>query len=245
MTETVSKEAIEKALEVLGLVDQPETDLNKGGDADDAQPTAEELAKAKEVEDITAKAKELGFDLVKAEDGGAPAPATASPDLGSSANGGTVTPQSMPQVGRKEIEALGTLFKAQQEENQNLKKAVESIGEFNARLAEKLNMIEKQPLDRKSITTAKYIDKDFAKGGADEGGVRSDEKTYSLSNRAHCAALTDAMFDVAVRDGQVKDADFAKAIEYVEISKSLGSDPRFAQRIASRLKNELKINVVK
>lgn len=245
MTETVSKEAIEKALEVLGLVDQPETDLNKGGDADETQPTAEELAKAKEVEDITAKAKELGFDLVKAEDGGAPSPTPASPDLGSAANGGAVSPQPMPQVGRKEIEALGTLFKAQQEENQSLKKAVDSISEFNVRLAEKLNMIEKQPLDRKSITTAKYIDKDFAKGGDDGGETRSNEKTYSLSNREHCAALTDAMFDVAVKEGQIKDEDFAKAIEYVEISKSLGGDPRFAQRIVSRLKNELKINVVK
>lgn len=244
MAETVSKESIEKALEVLGLVDQPETDLNKGGDAN-IQPTPEELTKEEEVKKIAAKAKELGFNLVKAEDGGTPAPAPVSPDLGSGANGGEVTTQPMPQVGRKEIEAIGTLLKAQQEENQNLKKAVESIGEFNARLAEKLNMIEKQPLDRKSITTAKYIEKDFAKGGVDSGSGRSDDKTYSLSNTAHRAALTDAMFNVAVRDGQIKDSDFAKAIEYVEISKSFGSDPRFAQRIVSRLKNELKINVVK
>jgi len=247
MTETVSKEAIEKALEVLGLVDQPDTDLNKGGDnADDNNntPTPEELAKAKEVEEITAKAKELGFNLVKADGGTSAAPATASPDLGSEANGGTVTPQPTPQVGRKEVEALGVLLKAQQQENSDLRKAVDSIAEFNGRLAERLNMIEKQPLDRKSITTAKYIDKDFSKGG--EGSSENkDGVVLSLSNPVHRNTLTDAMFTVAVKEGKIKDEEFAKAIEYVEMTKSLGGDARFAKRISDRLKNELKINLVR
>lgn len=243
MTEKVSKEAIEQALQTLGLVDQP--DLSKADDADDnqeAQPSAEELAKAKQVEDIIAKAKELGFNLVKAEDGGAPA--TACPDLGSAANGGTVSPQSMPQVGRKEIEALGTLLKAQKEENDELRKSVDSISEFNVRLAEKLNMIEKQPMDRKSISTAKYLEKDFAKGG-DGAAPAAGEKTLSLANPTHRAHLVDTMFDAAVKDGAVKDKELEKAIEYVEITKSLGNDPRFSQRIQQRLKNEFKINLVR
>lgn len=246
MTEKVSKESIEQALQALGLVD----DINKAesNDADDNQPTEEELAKAQEIEAITAKAKELGFDLVKAQGGdspAAPAPAPASPDQGSGANGGAVTGQPMPQVGRKEIEALGTLLKAQREESDELRKSVESISEFNARLAEKLNMIEKQPLDRKSISTAKYIEKDFAKGMSDQDAPKTGEKTLSLSNPVHRAHLVDTLFDAAVKEGQVKDKDLEKAIEYVEITKSLGADPRFSQRIQQRLKNEFKINLVR
>lgn len=244
MTEKVSKESIEQALQALGLVD----DINKaeGNDAGDNQPTEEELAKAQEIEAITAKAKELGFDLVKAQGGDSPAaPTPASPDQGSGANGGTVTSQPMPQVGRKEIEALGTLLKAQREENDELRKSVESISEFNARLAEKLNMIEKQPLDRKSISTAKYIEKEFAKGVTDNSASNAGEKTLSLSNPVHRAHLVDTLFDAAVKEGEVKDKDLEKAIEYVEITKSLGADPRFSQRIQQRLKNEFKINLVR
>lgn len=254
-TEKVTAEAIQKAEEILGL--------RKA-----AEPTAEEIAAKKKADDDLKKAaddlkkseeattlKAAWDDLMKkAEDlkkQAAEVGVNLSNPMGD-ANGGAVSGQAVPNVGKAEavdiqkaeekVQALGLLLKAQGEENQELKKSIESISDFNARLAERLGMIEKQPLDRKSITIAKYLEK----GGEAAATAKAADgsRTLSLSNAVHRAQLADVLFNAAT-SGATIDSDFEKACKYVEMTKSFGGDANFAKRIADRLKNEHKVIVVK
>lgn len=249
----VSQESFQKALDILGLTSEATTDQ--------VEPTAEEIKKAEEdkqaeeakvakeaeVEKLIIKAKELGVDLIKGDGG------TKSVDLGSNsdANGGTITTQpakrsegddTLIKAIDEKVVALGTLYQKSVQENEELKKSVDESNAFHKALAERLGMIEKQPLDRKSVVTATEFTDRFQKGG---NGAEEGTKNFSISNAAQRNELVNIMFDAAVGEEGVKDKEFAKAVEYLEISKSLGSDRAFADRIQKRLKSEHKITISK
>lgn len=255
----ISQEAIEKAFKILAISkashdDADENDVKKKQDEDDIKKAADaEKFKSeyadivKKAEDMKKQAAELNIDLDSSKMG--------------DPQGGAITASTTPIVKAEsaveiktsegdtiiksladKIDALGLLVVSKSQENEELKKGLESASEFQARLAERLGMIEKQPFERKSIATAKYLERDFEKGGDVN---RKGEKILSLSNQGQKSELIELLWKASgATEGGIKDAEFAKASSYLETTGSLGSDRPEALRIANRLKNEQQIIVI-
>lgn len=265
----VSPEAIQKALVTLGLQKAEDT-IESAASKEEDKPTKEELKKAADAEVLKAAWKDVMAKAEEIKKQAAEVNITLDGGLLGDPNGGQITQKSeesqtlsTPAILSEELikgldekfTSLGFLIQSKDEqlvktqtEAGELKKAndalaleIQGISEFNQRLAERLGMVEKQPLERKSISTAKYVEKGFEKGGdSKQEGVQ----TLSLSNSKHRAKIADVLFDAAIVKGEVKDEEFAKAVEYIETSKSLGATEQMAKRIQSRLKSELNIIVI-
>jgi hypothetical protein len=245
----VSKETYEKALQILNLVKAE--DSQDSGDAKVKE--AEALKKAEEtkasekikleneLKEALQKAEEIkakieGKEIVKSE--------TASNDI--------VKAEFVAELQKgfdKKFEAIGTIIAKKDQENAELKKALEdqsvlvkSQSEFLTRLGEKIGIIEKQPLDRKSLSTATYIER-FEKGGE---GAKEGEKVLSLSNLKQRDEIATALFKSCDMNEQgiPKDRLMEKAVKNVELG-FLGADNRESAQIAARLKKDHNIVVVK
>lgn len=137
------------------------------------------------------------------------------------------------------ILALATITSRKDEEIAELKKAMDEQHQFLAKLGEKIGVIEKQPLDRKSLSGANFVER-FEKGG---NGNDAATKTMSLTNLTERKELTDMMWDTFEKGG-FKDMELQKGMQCIEMGGFLGT-PMEAQKLAVRLKNEFKVNVVK
>lgn len=254
--EKVTEDAIKAARLILGL-DKPDNsaelqkaedekkaaDLKKAEDDKAAAAAIEKAEKEKaetELAETLKKAEELQIKLglKKAEE----TPITATVSSGSTI---TLTPvdnsKELVKAFDEKFNALATMTAKKDEEIAELKKGISDISEFNARLAEQIGMIAKQPLDRKSLSGATYIER-FEKGG--EGKEKGEFKTLNISNALQKAELTDIMFN-ALQKSEMKDVQLEKAIKCIEGGNILSDNPTEAQRIYNRMKSEFKVVVVK
>lgn len=232
----VSKEALEKALQTLNLVKiEPAVDaakieeLKKAEEAKALLETeykatiqkAEELKAKMEGKTVTEKPKEI----VKAE---------------------IITPLNteFEKATKEQIGALGTLVQSKNEEIDELKKGMSDVmaelkkaTEFNQLLGKKIGIIEKQPLDRKSVTTTTFIEKG-GDGKPSEGGLIKK----SMSNKSDKKEIADILFEKATEDGKKLNEEFAKAVEYVELGKFPTQES--ARKVQNFLAKEHKIELV-
>lgn len=236
--ELITKEAIEKAQQILGLAKAESTTTP----AASPTPTAEELKKAED----EALQKELADALAKAEDIKAKIAGTAvakkdesTPKTEELAKSEVMT---LVKGFEEKVGALGTLVSAKMQENEELKKSLQQVIEFNQQLGEKIGLIAKQPLDRKSVTTQQFIEK----GGEGQTQLEKGVRTISLANKTQRAQLSDLLYKASLSaDGKsITDKEFAKAVPCVELG-SLGSTPDEARSLSARLLNEHKIVVTK
>lgn len=234
--ETVSQEAIQKALETLGL-SKPAAPVKTAEQIEAEKQAelkkAEEAALQKEYEDTIAKAEELKNKL----EGKTAAPAAVV------AQATEAIDSEIVKGFESKVGALATLVQSKDQQIAELQKAVQGIADFNQQLGEKIGMISKQPLERKSVTTKTFLEKG---GEVNNGGVNGQVKTFSLADKKQRNQLADIMYKAAISaDGKgVKDEEFAKAIPCVELG-SLGRTPQEAQSLSIRLLNEHKIVVTK
>ena len=238
----ISKESLQKALETLGLVTEevkPDTTAS----------TVETVVKAEDAEKAKLEA-ELQEAIQKAEDIKAKlaAPA-ATPAKETTATPAINTAEIVEAVSKafdSKVQALGLLVQSKDEKIAELSKSVETISEFNTRLAEKLQMIEKQPMDRKSLTGVKYVER-FEKSG--EG--QSNERVISLSNLKERGELVDMIYKSVEtagfdeKKGVHKDAEFAKAIRTIEQTGHLAGTSHEAAALQNRIRKEFGITVTK
>lgn len=231
----ISKEAIQKAEEILGLIKAEDVVVDA---AAEAKKKADELKKAEtdklqgELDVILKKAEEIKNKIEGKETTAVEQTATV-----------IATPDAELVKANAKIDALAILFKASGEDNDELRKAngelkasIGKIEEFTTALSKKLGMIAEQPLDRKSVSTVSFLEK----GG--EGAANNGIKVMSISNKKHKAEVADVLYKAA-EASEFKDTELVKATQFVE----LGSFPnqQFAQRIQARLLKEHKIQLVK
>lgn len=245
----ITSDAIKKAQEILGLASAPAAapaTTTTSEDADALKKADEQKKIQAELDETLKKAEELktklsGAEVKPAVEAAAPAPAKT--DIIKAEDNDIVKAMN------EKFTALGTLIQSKDEqlnllkgENDELKKGISEITEFNKRLAQKIGMIEQQPLDRKSVTTTKFIEK--GEGNEGGNGTPSGIRTLSLSDKTQRAQLADLLYKAATANPAGLDRDFAKAVQCVELG-SLGDSQAMAARLHARVQNELKINVVK
>lgn len=218
----ISSESLQKAMETLGLIEKAEAtataevvvkvedvkseELKKAEEAVTlAQAKLEELKNPKKEEEV-----EVKETIVKAE---------VSEELIKGFN--------------DKIGAMAVMVQSKDEKIEELTKAVNSITEFNKALATKIGMIEKTPLDRKSVTTQAYVEKfEKAEGGKEKV---TNIRTLSISNGKHRAEIADELFKAAVEKSTIgtngdkmPDQELAKASQYVELRQVT---PQLQQRL--------------
>lgn len=238
----VSKEAIEKAEIALGLRKAEEPTAT---DADKTK--TEELKKAEEAK--VALEKEYADTIAKAEEIKAKIGGTSEEEKKVEiAKAALITKDSAFEKSVEEkFNHLAILIQAKKEENEEIKKSVgdlsaklEKSEEFNAILGRKLGIIEKQPLDRKAVTTTTFIEK---------GGEAAGEKTKTVMSLAtNKKEISDLLFAKAVGqvDGveKVVNGTFAKAAQYVELG-CLIDDQNLTKSVQSFLAKEHNIVLTK
>ncbi len=240
----VSKEAIEKAEIALGL--------RKAGDANQEDATkTEELKKAEEAK--AALESEYATTIAKAQElknkiEGKSEAVTTETTIAKAVD--NVAIENLQKSFDEKFSQMAILVQGKTQENEELKKSVETIGqqlqkaqEFNEILGKKVGIIAKQPLDRKSIQTTGFIEK--GNGTENKLGNESNQGSgfieKSLSNSAHRSEVADLLFEKATEGGRV-DKDFEKAVSYVE----LGAFPnRQAQERVQKFLSGHKIKLVK
>lgn len=244
----ISDEAYQKALQSLGLVK---------GENSEALALAETEKKAKEVEELKkaedeVKAKlesELKDTLQKAEEikakieGKEIVKAVEMPIL-SEVKVENIAKEEIAELQKgfdEKFSSLATILQKKGEENAELKKALEDQSLFLTKLGQKIGLIEKQPLERKSLSGVNYIER-FEKGEKDSI-EKSEGETFSLSNLTQRKELTDRMWD-AFEKAEMKDNELEKGMRSIEMAGILGT-PQEAVKLAARLKKDFKINVVK
>lgn len=214
----ISSESLQKAMETLGLIEKAETaevkvedqvseELKKAQeDLELAQAKIEALKNSKKEEKVV----EVKETIVKAE---------VSEELIKGFN--------------DKIGAMAVMVQSKDEKIEELVKAVSSLSEFNQKLATKIGMIEKTPLDRKSVTTQAYVEKfEKAEGGKEKV---TNIRTLSISNGKHRAEIADELFKAAVEKSTIgtngdkmPDQELAKASQYVELRQVT---PQLQQRL--------------
>jgi hypothetical protein len=128
----------------------------------------------------------------------------------------------------RRFQALGSIYKSQVDENNELRKSLGEMQEGFRLMMDKLQRIESAPVGRKSMPTAAAVDR-FAK--SQDGTIQ-----VSVSDKQQMKGLNDQLFgalDLIKSRGQ-NDALLERAIGEIEIAGGL--DPRTVQQIAPRLK---------
>ena len=95
-------------------------------------------------------------------------------------------------------------------------------------------MIEKTPLDRKSVSTVGYVEK-FEKA---EGAVDKSVRTLSISNGKHRSEIAEELFKAATANPDKVDAELEKAVQAVELRQ-------VTPQLQQRLLKDFKIQVVR
>lgn len=241
VTNKISKEALQKALQTLGLEDETpaateEVKVEEVKKAED--PVAIEKAKLEaEMQEALKKAEDIKAKLEAKVETPAPVAATPAVDVDKIV-------EAITKGMNEKMKAVGLLIKSKDEQIESLSKAVEEISEFNAQLGQRLNMVEQQPLERKSLSGAKYIER-FDKGGNDP-----KEEVISLSNLPQRDALVEKMYK-AVQDAGFdektgyKDTQFFKAIRTIEQTGHLAGTAAETDQLVRRIKKDFNVIVTK
>lgn len=217
--EKITEEALNKALEILNLTSTKQ----------EVEEPVEELSEIQKAEQEVAQAQ-ARLDALK----------NKTPE----------TSQELSKAFKDQFTALGHLIQSKDEEIAELKKANEEISagfneikKFNEDLAQRLGMVERQPLERKSVSS-KPVER-FEKGGeaAEEGG----KTVYSISKAKDRRELASFMANEAIEKaretgGKVEAQEFYKAAQCVELG-SLGDTPAHAEKIQRLLASKYNILV--
>lgn len=246
----ITKDAILKAQEILGLVKSENTTPVVDEAAEAAKK--EELKKAeieKQISDLLKKAEELKAELGSGSVQKVEKPAA---EIVKSESAPVADESAIIKAMNEKFTAIGQLIQSKDEqfelikgENAELKKSIATVNEFNTILAKRLNLVAQQPMDRKAVTTTAFIEKGENSGaGVNGNAAPSNLVTLSLSNKAQREQLANELFKAATQNPEKIDDLFAKAVRTVELG-SLGGNESESQRLRSRIASELKINVVK
>ena len=240
----VSAEALQKALETLGLVKAEVTAPIAEAKVETVEaPVVDEVKKALETEldAILQKAEEIKLQLntpteAKKEIVKAEVPTEKEVTAPSASD-------ELIKSFESKILALGTLWQSEKEEKVELKKAVDEVlasnkqlVEFNTVLARKLAIVEKQPMERKSVDVSIVAKEKFEKA---ENGAR----VLSMSNPAQRQEISSTLFNEFAK-GEHKDKELEKALQYVDLG-DLATNSTDRKRIMERLLTTHKIQVVK
>ena len=222
----VSSESLQKAMETLGLIEKAEVVATTTGTAAVntivAEVKNEELEKAeKDLAELQAKIENIKNPktekevIVKAE---------VNEEL----------IKGLTQGFEDKIGAMATLVQSKDQKIEELTKAVNSVNEFSKALATKLGMIEKTPLDRKSVSGVGYVEK-LEKA---EGAVDKSVRTLSISNGKHRSEIAEELFKAATANPDKVDAELEKAVQSVELRQ-------VTPQLQQRLLKDFKIQVVR
>jgi hypothetical protein len=231
--EKYSAEELKKAMEILDLVKSestpaPETKeeekkvettetkeepISKAVDADKLKAEYDECMK--KAEELKKQAAAVNIDLSNPQgnpQGGEVTTIKKSEEIEAPAvNVDEIRKGIMSEMNMK-FTALGTLIQSKEAENNELRKSIQGLEEFNTRLAERLGMIEKQPNERKSLAGVTYKER-FEKS---EQPNTPAEKVFSLSNMTDRAKLADLMTPKAMiqkgEDTEILDRAYAESI---------------------------------
>ena len=229
----VSSESLQKAMETLGLIEKAEVVATTTGTA--AVNTAtivaevknEELEKAeKDLAELQAKIENIKNPKTEKE-------VIVKAEVNNSFNSEELI-KGLTQGFEDKIGAMATLVQSKDQKIEELTKAVNSVNEFSKALAAKLGMIEKTPLDRKSVSTVGYVEK-FEKA---EGAVDKSVRTLSISNGKHRSEIAEELFKAATANPDKVDAELEKAVQSVELRQ-------VTPQLQQRLLKDFKIQVVR
>lgn len=227
----VSSESLQKAMETLGLIEKAEVVATTTGTALTTTTIVvdaknEELEKAqKDLELAQAKVEELKNPKVVAPVTEVIVKSEISEEL----------IKGITKGFDDKIGAMATLVQSKDSQIEELTKAVNSITKFNNALAEKIGMIEKTPLERKSVVTKSYLEK----GGEGAAAVIQPQvQTLSISNSKHRGQIAEELFKAATANPDKIDNELAKAVASIELGQVM-------EPLRQRLLKDFKINVVK
>lgn len=205
----VSKESLQKAMEVLGL-----------SKAEEATPVVAETTVDVVSDEIKKAEEEVILAQAKLEELKNPKSTESKIEKADNAE--------LIKGFENKIGAIATLVQSKDDKIEELQKAIGEITEFNKALANKIGMIEKTPMTQKSAVTAKAVER-FENGAAViEKGIR----TISIGNKTQRAELAEEIFNAATKDGKVNE-ELAKACTEIELGQV---PPAFQKRLLTDFK---------
>lgn len=250
---SVTEEDIQKAYEALGLEIEPAEDVQKGGDGCSAdggdQKTLKKAKKASDADDGDA-----GNESEDADEGGEDEEEVEESKKGNMKKGGEGNRfdriekaiATSHQINSKYIKALGVMIKdasqkleaAAQRENELLD-IVKGYEDTISDLSEKLERFGSEVPAPKSISAARPVERQFAKGDEEDdlnkGGDGRKDNRVSMSKQP--AVVSEILDQATFSKGY--DAEFSKACTTFEASKVLPAN------IIARIKNEFGIEIIK
>lgn len=254
---SVTEEDIQKAYEALGLEIEPAEDVQKGGDgcsADGGDQKTLKKAESKKASDADADDGDAGSEAEDDTEGGDDEGEVEESKKGNMKKGGEGNRfdriekaiATSHQLNSKYIKALGVMIKdasqkfeaAAQRENELLD-IVKGYEDTILDLSEKLERFGSEVPAPKSISAARPVERQFAKGDEEDdfnkdGDGRKDNRV-SMSKQP--AIVSEILDQATFSKGY--DAEFSKACTTFEASKTLPAS------IIARVKNELGIEIVK
>ena len=252
---SVTEEDIQKAYEALGLEIEPADDVQKGGDgcaADGGDQKTLKKAKSKKASD--ADDDDAGSEAEDDTEGGDDEGEVEESKKGNMKKGGEGNRfdriekaiATSHQINSKYIKALGVMIKdasqkleaAAQRENELLD-IVKGYEDTISDLSEKLERFGSEVPAPKSISAARPVERQFAKGDEEDdlnkGGDGRKDNRVSMSKQP--AVVSEILDQATFSKGY--DAEFSKACTTFEASKTLPAS------IIARVKNEFGIEIVK
>lgn len=220
----VSQESLQKAMETLGLIEKAEV-VATTTETTPVEAKNEELEKAeKDLVDLQAKIEAIKNPKIEEK---------KEVIVKSEINEELI--KGITEGFNTKIGAMATLVQSKDDKIEELTKAVNSVNEFSKALAAKLGMIEKTPLERKSVTTKTFLEK-----GEGEKITKADDaiQTLSIGNGKHRAEIADELFKAATANPEKIDDQLAKAVAAVELGQ-------VNDQLRKRLLKDFKINVVR
>lgn len=194
--EKISSEALKKAMETLGLsTEQPAA----------AQAEKTDLQKAEE-EMIAVQAK-----IEKLKN-----PATSSNDLNKSE-----VAEQLNKAFDEKFKALGMILTSKDDQIENLTKAIGDLTEQNSVIGKRLGIVERTPLERKSISEGIQVRERFEKGG--DNTQPNGMKVISIKNSNERRYASKLVLDEAIAKGGDVNGTFtpnpelAKAAQQIEL----------------------------
>lgn len=137
--------------------------------------------------------------------------------------------------------AVADIFKAQDEENLELKKAIDYQGEILTRLGEKLQLIEKEKAPRKSIASTSFLEKGESAEVFEKGAPGT--KVFSVSRDK--ARLVDFLFQNSnIQKGENVNQLYATAASNLETAGQIAGTEAELSVLLKSLKNELNVEIV-
>lgn len=251
---SVTEEDIQKAYEALGFEIESKEDVQKGGggcSADGGEQKTLKKAKTKKAQDTEEDAagsetEETTEDTEEEDDEEAKTGDVKKGGEGNRFDRIEKAIATSHQINSKYIKALGVMIKdasqkleaAAQRENELLD-IVKGYEDTISDLSEKLERFGSEVPAPKSISAARPVERQFAKGDEEDdlnkGGDGRKDNRVSMSKQP--AVVSEILDQATFSKGY--DAEFSKACTTFEASKTLPAS------IIARVKNELGIEIVK